>query len=103
MGFRLKKGDHVVVIAGGEKDARGTVLKVDRERDRVLVEGVNMVKRHQSPLRFREAGIIEKEAWLHVSNVALVDPETDKPTRVRFEVRDGKKLRVAVKSGAVIE
>lgn len=103
MGFRLKKGDHVVVISGGEKDARGTVLKVDRERDRVLIEGVNMVKRHQSPLRFAEGGIVEKEAWLHASNVALIDPESDKPTRIRYETRDGKKVRVAVKSGAVIE
>ena len=103
MGTRIKKGDLVVVIAGKDKGQTGTVLGVDRERDRVLVEGRNLVKRHQSAARFREAGIIEREAWLHASNVMLVDPETEKPTRVRTEIRDDKKVRVAVKSGAVID
>ena len=103
MGSRIKKGDLVAVIAGKDKGETGTVLRVDRERDRVLVEGRNLVKRHQSAQKFREAGIIEKEAWLHVSNVMLVDPETQKPTRVRVETRDDKKVRVAVKSGAVLD
>jgi large subunit ribosomal protein L24 len=103
MGSRIKKGDHVIVTAGKDRGEKGTVLRVDRERDRVLVEGRNLVKRHQSAARFREAGIIEKEAWIHASNVMLVDPESEKPTRVRFEERDGKKVRVAVKSGAVID
>ena len=103
MASRIKKGDLVAVIAGKDKGETGTVLRVDHERDRVLVEGRNLVKRHQSAARFREAGIIEKEAWIHASNVMLVDPETKKPTRVRFEERDGKKVRVAVKSGAVID
>ncbi|NLY93679.1 MAG: 50S ribosomal protein L24 [Myxococcales bacterium] len=103
MASRIKKGDLVAVIAGKDKGETGTVLRVDHERDRVLVEGRNLVKRHQSAARFREAGIIEKEAWIHASNVMLVDPQTQKPTRVRFEERDGKKVRVAVKSGAVID
>jgi large subunit ribosomal protein L24 len=103
MGSRIKKGDHVAVIAGKDKGETGTVLRIDRERDRVLVEGRNLVKRHQSAAKFREAGIIEKEAWIHASNVMVVDPESDQPTRVRFEERDGKKVRVAVKSGAVID
>ena len=90
-------------MTGKDKGETGTVLRVDHERDRVLVEGRNLVKRHQSAARFREAGIIEKEAWIHASNVMLVDPQTQKPTRVRFEERDGKKVRVAVKSGAVID
>ena len=103
MASRIKKGDLVAVIAGKDKGETGTVLRVDHERDRVLVEGRNLVKRHQSAARFREAGIIEKEAWIHASNVMLVDPQTQKPTRVHFEERDGKKVRVAVKSGAVID
>ncbi len=92
MASRIKKGDLVAVIAGKDKGETGTVLRVDHERDRVLVEGRNLVKRHQSAARFREAGIIEKEAWIHASNVMLVDPQTQKPTRVRFEERDGKKF-----------
>lgn len=103
MSSRIKKGDLVVLIAGKDKGEQGNVLRVDRERGRVLVEGRNLVKRHQSAARFREAGIIEKEAWLDVSNVAILDPQTNKPTRVRFEERDGKKVRVAIKSGAVLD
>ena len=104
MGQRLKKGDKVIVIAGKDKGATGNVLKVMPLE--VIVEGVNRVKRHQSPQKFREAGIIEKEATIDQSNVMLIDPKTDKPTRVRFEAdkKDpNKKVRIAVKSGAVIE
>lgn len=102
MGTRIRQGDTVVVTAGKDKGARGTVQRILADEGRVVVEGVNMIKRHQSAMRYREAGIIEREAPIDASNVMLIDPETDKPTRVRFEVRDGEKVRVA-KSGAVIE
>ena len=104
MARRLKRDDLVVVIAGKDKDSQGRVLKVIKETDRVLVEGVNRVKRHQSARKFKEAGIIEREAPIHASNVMLVDPQTQKPTRVRNgQDKEGKKARVAVKSGVVLD
>jgi large subunit ribosomal protein L24 len=111
---RIKRGDQVVFIAGKEYNRfdsagnrqpyRGKVIAVDARRGKVKVEGAMMVKRHVKPMPQlnREGGIKEKEAWVDISNVAIVDPQTGKPTRVRFEIRDGKKVRVA-KSGAVIE
>jgi large subunit ribosomal protein L24 len=105
MAARIKKGDLVQVIAGKDKGEKGRVLQVVRD-DLVLVEGVNRVKRHQSPRRFREAGIIEKEMPIHASNVMLVDPKTDEPTRVRLEAdkKDpDRRVRVAVKSGSVLD
>jgi len=95
----------VVVIAGRDKGARGRVLKVNHESDRVLVEGVNRVKRHQRPTpKIQTGGIIEKEAPIHVSNVMLLDSKSDKPTRVRFtRDKDDKKVRVAAKSGATLD
>ena len=99
---RLRKDDQVVVIAGKDKGQRGKVLRVLVDRDRVVVEGINKVKRHQKATPKTPAGIVEREASIHVSNVMLLDTKTDKPTRVRFEVKDGKKVRVAVKSGNVI-
>jgi len=103
MGIRIKKDDLVVVVSGKDKGTQGRVLKVGDD-GRVIVEGVNIIKRHQSPRRFREAGIVEREAPVDASNVMLVDPETDKPTRVRMgEDKDGKKVRIAVKSGAVLD
>ncbi len=104
MAARLKKNDNVVITAGKDKGATGRVLKVGQGV--VVVEGVNVAKRHQSPRKFREAGIVEKEMPIDASNVMLADPETGKPTRVRFEAdkKDPtKKVRVAVKSGAVID
>ncbi|UJR85961.1 Hypothetical protein I5071_80420 [Sandaracinus amylolyticus] len=104
MGIRVKKDDQVVVIAGKDKGTKGRVLRVIREEDRVIVEGVNRVKRHTKPTpKNPSGGIIEKEAAIHISNVMLVDAKTDKPTRVRFAEKDGKKVRVAVKSGANID
>ena len=105
MGTRIKKDDMVVVIAGRDKGARGRVLRVIRETERVLVEGVNRVKRHQRPTpKMQTGGIIEKEAPIHISNVMLLDTKSDKPTRVRAgETKDGKKTRVAVKSGATLD
>jgi large subunit ribosomal protein L24 len=96
MGNRLKKDDLVQVVAGRDKGKQGRILKV-LEEGRVLVEGVNVMKRHQSPKKFKEAGIIE------ASNVMIVDPQTNTPTRVRAGEKDGKKVRVAVKSGAVLD
>jgi large subunit ribosomal protein L24 len=105
MASRIKKGDKVIVIAGAHKGTVGTVSRVLPEFNQVVIEGVNRVKRHMKPTpRLPEGGIIEKDRPIHVSNVALVDPKTEKATRVRFQKNaDGKKVRVAVKSGAVIE
>lgn len=110
----IKKGDTVVFIAGKEyarydssgkrNPYRGQVIAVDPRNGKVKVEGAMVVKKHRKavPQMNIEGGIIEKEAWVDVSNVALIDPESGKPTRVRYEVKDGKKVRVAVKSGKVI-
>ncbi len=104
MGIRVKKDDQVVVIAGKDKGAKGRILRVLREEDRVIVEGVNRVKRHTKPTpKNPSGGIIEKEAPIHISNVMLLDTKTDQPTRVRFEEKDGKKVRVAVKSGSTLD
>ncbi len=105
MGIRLKKDDEVVVIAGSNKGARGRILLIDREAGRVIVEGVNRVKRHTKPTpKNPQGGIIEKEAPIHISNVMLFDAKAEKGTRVRFvENADGKKVRVSVKSGATID
>ena len=105
MPSRIKKGDLVQVIAGKDKGEKGRVLQMVGS-ELVLVEGVNRVKRHQSPRRFREAGIIEKEMPIHASNVMLVDPKTEQRTRVRIEAdkKDpDKRVRVAVKSGSVLD
>jgi large subunit ribosomal protein L24 len=98
---RLQTGDEVVVISGAHKGSKGKLKKVLKGEDRVLVEGVNVVKRHTRPTAQRPGGIVTKEAPIHSSNVAPVDPQTGKATRVRFQVQDGKKVRVA-KSGAQI-
>jgi large subunit ribosomal protein L24 len=106
MAARLKKGDQVVVISGKDKGKTGTLLRVVREDANgpvtsVVVQGVNLIKRHQRPTpRNPQGGIIEREAPLHASKVMPVDPKTGKGTRVRFKVEEnGKKVRVAVKSG----
>ncbi len=102
--MRVRRGDNVVVISGRDKGKMGEVLRVDRERNRILVQGVNMVKRHQRPTQTSPGGINEFEAMLHASNVAVVDPKTDKPTRVGFKtLDDGRKVRVAIRSGEVID
>jgi len=105
MSLRIKKDDLVVVISGKSKGERGRVLRVLRETDKVIVEGVNKVKRHTRPTpKNREGGIIEKEAALHVSKVMLLDTKSDKPTRVKVGTdKDGKKVRVAVKTGTVLD
>jgi large subunit ribosomal protein L24 len=105
MAHRLKKDDLVVVVAGRSKGEVGRILKVDAPNNRVIVEGVNRVKKHQKPTpRNPTGGITEVEAPIHVSNVMLQDPKEEAPTRVRMGVdKDGKKVRIAVKSGSVID
>ncbi len=104
MSMRIKKGDLVVVIAGGDKGAQGRILRV-MDDDRVIVEGVNRVKRHTRPTpKNQQGGRIEKEAPIHISNVMPLDTKSNKPTRVRIgKDKDGHKVRVAVKSGAVMD
>jgi large subunit ribosomal protein L24 len=101
MSARLRKGDLVVVISGKNKGKQGKVARVIADADRVIVEGVNLIKRHMRPTpRNPSGGILEKEAALHASKVIPVDPKTGKATRVRFKTDDkGNKVRIAVKSG----
>lgn len=102
--FKLKKGDDVVVLAGRDKGKSGEIIEVRRDDDRVVVRGVNMVKRHQRQTQTQEGGIIEKEAALHISNVAIRDPKTKKPSRIGYKtLEDGRKVRVAKVSGEVID
>jgi large subunit ribosomal protein L24 len=102
--MKVKKGDEVVVLTGRDKGKKGEVLRVDRARGRVLVQGVNLVKRHQRPTMASPGGINEYEAAIHVSNVALVDPSSGEATRVGYRtLDDGKKVRFAKRSGEVID
>ena len=105
--LRIKTDDNVIVISGKDKGKTGKVLRVDKERDRVYVEGLNIVKRHQRPTPGNpnaQAGVIEREGPIHVSNVALVDPQENKPTRVGITRReDGRRVRVAKRSGTEID
>ncbi|MAK76578.1 MAG: 50S ribosomal protein L24 [Nisaea sp.] len=102
--FKIKKGDRVVVTTGRDKGKSGEVLAVQRDRNRVVVQGVNLVKRHQKPSQTAQGGIIEKEASVHISNVAHIDPKTDQPTRVGYRLLDdGRKVRFAKGSGEVID
>jgi large subunit ribosomal protein L24 len=107
MAAKIKKGDTVVVIAGRDKGRSGEVIEMRREDGRVLVRGINMVKRHQRQTAQQEGGIISKEASVHLSNVALADPKDGKPTRVGFKFvgkgDDRKKVRVAKRSGVEID
>ncbi|CAN7532157.1 50S ribosomal protein L24 [Pararhizobium sp. LjRoot238] len=99
---KIRKGDKVVVLAGKDKGRSGEVLQVLPKEDRAVVRGVNMVKRHQRQTQSQEAGIINKEASIHLSNIAVADKD-GKPTRVGFKVVEGKKVRVAKRSGEVID
>ena len=102
--LKIKKGDNVVVIAGKDKGKAGEVLRVMPSEMRVLVQGVNIVKRHTRPAMGNPGGIVEKEAPLHVSNVAHLDPKDRKPTRVGFKtLDDGRKVRFAKRSGDIID
>jgi large subunit ribosomal protein L24 len=107
MAAKIKKGDNVIVIAGRDKGRTGEVIEMRRADGRVLVRGINMVKRHQRQSASEEGGIISKEAPIHLSNVALADPKDGKPTRVGFKyvgkADDRKKVRVAKRSGVEID
>ncbi|TNM65109.1 50S ribosomal protein L24 [Aliirhizobium smilacinae] len=99
---KIKKGDNVVILAGKDKGRTGEVLQVMPKEDRAVVRGINMVKRHQRQTQTQEAGIINKEASIHLSNLAVAAKD-GKPTRVGFSVIDGKKVRVAKRTGDVID
>lgn len=102
--LKIKKGDKVVVLTGKDKGSEGEVLQVMPKESRVVVRGVNMVTKHKKPTQFSAGGIEKIEKSIHVSNVALADPKTGKATRVGYNVlKDGKKVRVAKKSGETIE
>jgi len=102
--FRIRKGDKVIVTTGKDKGKSGEVLRVLRDEARVLVQGVNMIKRHTRPAPGNPGGIIDKEASIHISNVALADPKSGKPTRVGFKLLDGgRKVRIARRSGEAID
>jgi large subunit ribosomal protein L24 len=110
MPSRIKAGDDVIVVGGKDRGKRGRVLRVEPTKDRLYVEGLNMVKRHQRPQQVAGAqraeqvgGVIEKEGSIHLSNVMLADPKDGKPTRVGIELQDGKRYRVAKRSGTRID
>ena len=104
MGAKIKKGDSVVVLSGKDKGRTGTVQQVMPKDGKVLVEGINVITRHNKPTQANPQGGIErKPAPMDISKVAVADPKDGKPTRVRFEEKDGKKVRVAVKSGETID
>jgi large subunit ribosomal protein L24 len=101
---KIRKNDQVVLMAGRDKGKRGRVLAVAPVRGKVKVEGAGMIKRHQKPAGNRGGGIIEKEAWIDISNVQIVDPQSGKPSRVSYKVEgDGTKSRVATSSGHSLE
>ena len=108
--LKVRSGDQVQVMAGKDGGKRGRILRVDLTRERVYVEGLNMVKRHMRPQQVADTqrgqtvgGVIEREGPIHVSNVMLIDPKDGKPTRVGIEIADGKRLRIAKRSGARLD
>ena len=102
--LHIKKGDTVYVNAGNDKGKTGKVLEVLREKDRVVVEGVNMISKHTKPnAKYPQGGIIKQEAGIHISNVQLLDPTTSKPVKVGYRFEDGKKIRYSKNSGEEIK
>ena len=102
--FKIKKGDKVVVLTGRDKGKSGEVLRVVRADNRVVVQGVNMMKRHTAPRPGEPGGIVEREAAIHISNVAHIDPKSQKPTRVGYRfLDDGRKVRFARRSGEILD
>ncbi len=102
--LKIKKGDKVIVVTGRDRGKTGEVFEVMPQENRVKVRGVNVVKRHTRASATQQGGIVEKEAAIHVSNVAHVDPKSDKPTRIGFKfLADGRKVRFAKRSGEVID
>ena len=102
MAMKIKKGDQVIVITGRDKGKTGEVIKSMPKENKVIVQGINLVKRHTKPTQESAGGIVTKEAPIHVSNVALIDPKSGKATRVGFKIENGQKVRVAKRSGEVI-
>lgn len=100
---RIRKGDTVVMLTGKDKGRQGEVLRVMPKDDRALVRGINMIRKHQKQTASQESGIISKEASVHLSNLALADPKDGKPTRVGFRIEGDRKVRVARRSGEVID
>ncbi|WP_137156069.1 50S ribosomal protein L24 [Rhizobium sp. FKL33] len=100
---KIRKGDKVVILTGKDKGRSGEVLQVIPKEDRAIVRGINVVKRHQRQTASQEAGIIAKEAPIHLSNIAIADPKDGKPTRVGFKIEGDKKVRVAKRSGVTID
>jgi large subunit ribosomal protein L24 len=110
MAARIKSGDEVIVVGGKDRGKKGRVLRVEPGKNRLYVEGLNIVKRHQRPRQVAGAqraeqvgGVIEKEGPIHISNVMLVDPKDGKPTRLGIEIDDGKRYRVARRSGTRLD
>src|SRR5690606_11778491 len=103
MKLKIKTGDTVEVITGDHKGSQGKVLKVDREKNKAIVEGVNLVSKHEKPSSNNpQGGITKKEAFIHISNLSLLDPKSGETTRIGYETRDGKKVRLSKKSNEVI-
>ncbi len=103
MKLKIKTGDTVRVIAGDHKGTEGKILSVDREKNKAIVEGANMVSKHEKPsAKNPQGGIVQKEAPIQISNLSLIDPKSGETTRVGYETRDGKKVRVSKKSNEVI-
>jgi large subunit ribosomal protein L24 len=110
MASRIKAGDQVVVVGGKDRGKKGTVLRVEPGKSRLYVEGLNIIKRHQRPQQVAGAqraeqvgGVIEREGPIHISNVMLLDPKDGKPTRLGIEIEDGKRYRVARRSGTRLD
>jgi len=106
MPARIRRDDEVIVISGKDRGKTGRVLRVDPAKEKVFVEGLNIVKRHQRPTPGRPdavAGVIEREGPIHMSNVMLLDPKDGKPTRVGIEVREGRRFRIARRSNTSID
>lgn len=101
--LKVKKGDEVIVITGKYKGKKGKIIKVFPQENKIIVSGVNLVKKHTKPTQMSEGGIITKELPIHISNVAHIDPKTGNPTKVAFKfLDDGSKVRIARKSGEII-
>jgi large subunit ribosomal protein L24 len=110
MAARIKSGDEVMVVGGKDRGKKGKVLRVEPGKNRLYVEGLNMIKRHQRPQQVAGAqraeqvgGVIEKEGPIHISNVMLLDPKDGKPTRLGIEIADGKRYRIARRSGTRLD
>lgn len=103
MKLKIRTGDTVRIIAGDHKGVEGKVMTIDREKNKAIVEGANKVKKHEKPsAQNPQGGIVEKEAFIHISNLSLIDPKSGETARVGYEMRDGKKVRFSKKSNEVI-